>query len=385
MNKQDLYDYIDTQQESIYELWKNLVSIESQSQNVDGVNQMASHLDTYCSALGLNTRKYIFEHAGASLVAFTRKTEKESVALMAHMDTVHPAGAFGTELFREDGTYVYGPGVYDCKGGIVIALLVMRTLVHAGYDKRQLKLILSGDEEVAHSLSGGKAIEVYTQEVKDCAAAFNCESAPLNGDVVTQRKGGTVVKITVKGVAAHAGAAPEKGASAIREAADKILAIEALTDFTGTTFNCGKISGGTGSNVIADYCEFVVGIRFKNNADCQKAIKQLEEICAVKKDERTTTIMEPQSTFMAMEKTPGTDALFATYADACTELGIDRPNALYAGGCSDAAYVAMEGVPVLCGVGVRGSDNHSPKERALKSSICEQAKKLVTAIVNLDE
>lgn len=104
------------------------------------------------------------------------------------MDTVHKPGSFGDDLFRRDGEYVYGPGAYDCKGGIAIAVLVMKALMAFGYDKRQLKLILSGDEEVAHSLSGGKGIDVYTEEIAGCAAAFNCESGLLNGDVVTRRK-----------------------------------------------------------------------------------------------------------------------------------------------------------------------------------------------------
>ncbi|MCD8217872.1 MAG: peptidase dimerization domain-containing protein [Clostridiales bacterium] len=102
-------------------------------------------------------------------------------------------------------------------------ILVIKTLQHLGYDKRQLRLLLSGDEEVAHALSHGEGSRVYD-------AAFNCESGMLNGDVVYRRKGGAIIKITVHGVSAHAGREPEKGASAIREAARKILRIEELSN-----------------------------------------------------------------------------------------------------------------------------------------------------------
>lgn len=385
MNMTNIYNFIDSQEEQAMKLWENLVRIESWSQDVGRVNQVAAHLDTYFSAMGLNTRKYIFENAGSSLAAFNRPAKLPGIALLAHMDTVHKPGSFGDDLFRRDGEYVYGPGAYDCKGGIAIAVLVMKALMAFGYDKRQLKLILSGDEEVAHSLSGGKGIDVYTEEIAGCAAAFNCESGLLNGDVVTRRKGGGIFKIQIHGVSAHSGRNPQDGANAIREAASKIMAIEALTDYEGTTFNCGRIQGGTSANVVPDYCEFLVSIRFQTNADCDEAIKKLQQICDHNEDSRISSEMSVTAMFRAMEYTPKTNQLFDIYSKACESLGYPAPAAIYSGGCSDSAYIAMEGIPVLCGVGVRGSDNHSPKERAVAASICEQAKKIVTAILMLDD
>lgn len=385
MDMTKICQFIDSQEEQTMKLWENLVKIESWSQDIEKVNQVAAHLDTYFSAMGLNTRKYIFEHAGSSLVAFNRPGKLPAVALMAHMDTVHRPGSFGEQLFRRDGEYVYGPGAYDCKGGIAIAVLVMKTLMAFGYDKRQLKLILSGDEEEAHTLSNGRGIDVYTEESAGCGVAFNCESGLLNGDVVTRRKGGGIFKFRIHGISAHSGRNPQDGANAIREAAAKIVAIEALTDYEGTTFNCGRIQGGTSPNVVPDYCEFLVSIRFHTNADCDEAIRKLQQICDRNEDSRISSEMSTEALFRAMEYTPKTDRLFAAYCKACEALDYPVPAAVYSGGCSDSAYITMQGIPALCGVGVRGSDNHSLKERAVSASICEQAKKLAVTILVLDD
>ncbi|MCD8189511.1 MAG: M20/M25/M40 family metallo-hydrolase [Clostridiales bacterium] len=381
---QEICDYIDSKERAMTQLWEQMVRIESPSARKDEVNRLAAHLDTYLDAMGLQTRKVPFEEAGSSLVAHTEEGELPAVALMAHMDTVHPVGRFGADVFRREGDKIYGPGVYDCKGGIAVAILVISALQHFGYRKRQLRLILSGDEEVAHSLSNGDGCQVYADAAAGCAAAFNCESGLLNGDVICRRKGGGIVTIGVHGVSAHAGKEPEKGASAIREAARKILKIEELSDPSKVLYNCGVVKGGTSSNAIPDLCELTVGIRFPTNQDLDDAMETLQKICDDNADPRIHAKIERTTIFKAMEPVTGTEQLLHLYQDACEQLGFSRPQPVYSGGCSDAAYVTMLGIPVLCGVGVRGDASHTINEYAVASSLTEQAKKIVLTILRME-
>ena len=87
LNLQEMYDYIDSQEEAMMKLWKNIVEIESWSSDLEGVKKLADHLDTYFDAMGMNTRKYIFENAGPSLAASNRPGRLAPIALMGHMDT----------------------------------------------------------------------------------------------------------------------------------------------------------------------------------------------------------------------------------------------------------------------------------------------------------
>ncbi len=384
MNFEEICAYIDSQFDASMDLWQQIVKIESPSKDKQQVDFLASHLDTYLSALGMKTTKIFFEHAGASLYACTKEGKKEPVALMGHMDTVHPVGSFGNEVIRIDGNTIYGPGVYDCKGGIVVAILVIRALIHAGYDERQLRLILASDEEVAHTLSKEEGVAVYTEYAKGCKVAFNCESALLNGDVITGRKGGEIITIKVHGVSAHAGRNPEQGASAIKAAAQLIVAIESMSDPEKVLFNCGTIKGGSSANVIPSECEFSVGLRFKDNQSYQNALSEINLLTHDINDSRIHVEVLEEAGYMAMEKVPGTDELFQLYAQTCKDLGYRIPEEVYSGGCSDASFVTSIGVPALCGVGVRGSDNHAKTERAVISSVCEQAKKIVGTILKLD-
>ena len=170
------FAYLEKNEHSMMELLKNLVSIETPSANRDANERIAAHLDTYCDALGMERQIHHFEKAGPTLAAWTHPQKKKPILLLGHMDTVHAVGTFGTEPFLVKDDRVYGPGVYDMKGGDVIALFALRALNAIGYEDRQIKLVLTGDEEVAHAFSHGEAGKLIEQYAGVCEAAFNLES-----------------------------------------------------------------------------------------------------------------------------------------------------------------------------------------------------------------
>ena len=377
--------YLDQCREDMLFVWETLVRMESPSADPEAIDRLASHLDTYCRALGMETEKFRPEGAGTCLAAATPARALPPILLLGHMDTVHPVGSFpGGPFTRRDGC-VYGPGVHDCKGGLVMALYVIRALQHIGYDRRQLRLALVSDEETGHSLSQMASVEFLERHAQGCGAAFTFESGLLNGDIVTGRKGGGVIRLTVEGIASHCGTAPEKGASAVREAARKVVAIEDLTDFSRVTFNCGLIRGGSSVNVVPDRCEVSVALRFHTNRDRDEALSALQSICGRVETPGTQCTLSPLAGFPAMEETDRTAALFALYRETSTALGLGTPESVYSAGCSDSAFTTSMGIPTLCAVGVLGQGQHSPDEHAFADSLLPQAKRLAAAILALPD
>ena len=377
--------YLDQYHDEMLFLWETLVKMESPSADPAAIDLLASHLDTYCRALGMETEKLRPEGAGACLAAWTAPQALPPVLLLGHMDTVHPVGSFPGGPWRVEGDNVYGPGVHDCKGGLVIALYVIRALQHAGYDRRQLKLVTVSDEETGHSLSRMAAVDFLESHARGCGAAFTFESGLPDGTLVTRRKGGGVIRLDVEGLASHCGTAPEKGASAIREAARKIVAIEDLTDFDHVTFNCGKISGGTSVNTIPASCGVDICIRFHSNQERDAAMEKVRAICDKVETPHTRCTLGPLMGFPAMEELPRTAELVKVYGDASEALGLGRPGTVGTAGCSDSAYTTSMGIPTLCAVGVLGEGQHSPHEHASISSLLSQAKRLTAAILALPD
>ena len=376
--------FLDDKQPEMVQLLKNLVGMETPSADKAAVSRLAGHLDTYCDAMGLTCCKESYAEAGDSLTACTAEGTQKPVAILAHLDTVHPTGSW-PELLRQEGDLLYGPGVFDCKGGIVIALFAIKALMACGYRERQLRLVLASDEETAHMLSKGLGAQIFTRECAGCAAAFTCESGSTDNEAVTERKGGAVIRIRVRGIAAHAGRDPEKGASAIRTAARLIERTEELSSPDGVLFNCGRIEGGTGPNVIPDECTISLGLRYRTNSDYESALRQLKALCETVPLPGTSAEPVLLGRYPAMEKIPGTDALAELYDTASRRLGLGPVTFISTGGCSDSAFTTQMGIPTLCALGIRGAGAHSHEEHALLSSLVPQCRKLVTTILSLPD
>lgn len=382
------FEYIDSNAEEMKKLWIDVSKIESPSEYKSGVDEVAALLYEVCKKSGLNTEIITFENSGNSVAAETEKfTEKNNgIALMAHMDTVHKQGRFKEPIVYEKDGFLYGPGVFDCKGGLIISILVVNALQSIGYNKRPIKLFFTGDEEVGHKNSdNGKII---SEELKGAAAVFNCESGPIDGRLAVGRKSAYVFKIIIKGVGAHSGSDPEKGRSAILEAAHKIIELEKLTDIygTGTTVNCGVISGGTVPNAIPDNCIITVNIRFKSEKEIETTINSVKKIVEKAYVEGTYAEMvsynQPEKPMVPNEKNM---ELYNHYAKISASLGFEMNEPYFAGGGSDAVIAYRLGIPVLCQTGVRGENHHTLQERAEIISLTERAKILTKAIIEFPE
>src|SRR5438046_482632 len=170
------------------------------------------------------------------------------ILIMSHIDTVHPIGTLAGPLpFRRDGDKLFGPGLYDMKGGACLALDAFRRVVTARSSRLPLTFLFTPDEEVGSPTSR----EVIEREAKRARYVLVTEPARDGGKVVTARKGVGRFELRTDGVPAHSGARHHAGHSAIKEMARQILAIEGMTDYArGVTTTVGMVSGGTAPNVI---------------------------------------------------------------------------------------------------------------------------------------
>jgi glutamate carboxypeptidase len=194
----------------------------------------------------------------------------------------------------------------------------------------------------------------------DAALVLECGRA--NGDIVSARKGITDFVIRIHGRAAHAGVEPEKGRSAVVEAAHKTLAIAALQGrWPGVTCNVGVITGGTRTNVVAEDAVLEVELRSPNLAALEEAEREVERICASSAIDGVTIDVETEGWHRPMEKSEGAQRLVDAAKDVAAELGFVVSDAA-TGGASDGNTTSAAGCPTLDGLGPIGGDDHSPDE-----------------------
>jgi glutamate carboxypeptidase len=242
------------------------VEAESPTSNKAAVNRMIDLIVADLDGLPVHIERIGGQRGYADMLKVRTGPPDETpgVLVLSHIDTVHPIGTLAGALpFRRDGDRLYGPGLYDMKGGAYIAFDALRSVARAGTARLPITHLFTPDEEVGSPISRA----VIEAEARRARCVLVTEPARDGGKVVTARKGVGRFEVTAIGVPAHSGGAHRKGRSAIREMAHQILAIEAMTDYArGVTTTVGMISGGTAANVIPQHCHISVDLRVRDEA-----------------------------------------------------------------------------------------------------------------------
>lgn len=378
--------FIDSHRDEMVSLWEELVNLQSYSKEKKNVDNVAKRLKLEFEKAGMECELIeVGENSGCTLVGtLGMSREKKPVLFSGHMDTVFPENSLGENPFYIKDGMAYGPGVLDMKGGIVIALYIIKALNSIGYEERPIKVVISGDEEVGHIGSSGS--QAIMDNSKGGVCAFNMETGLVDNTLCVGRNGRISCKVTTIGVSTHAGNDFINGINAIQEMAHKILDIQSLTNLDeGTTFSVGVIKGGTVSNAIPSECSIEVDIRFEKSCYVDKIKAKLEEICSKTYLEGSKTILEFPNIFLAFDTTEKVLDFYNFVEQVVKDYNLPKINKKRLGGSSDACYITEAGVPVICSFGVRGQWNHTTKEYAIVESLFERAKFISTIILNLEK
>jgi glutamate carboxypeptidase len=363
---------------------RSIVTVESPTSHPAGVNQVLDIIAGWFEGTGVSTERLKIDDrfgdilkvrfggvrpsapakAGADTMA--PPDNDGGILVLSHVDTVHPIGTLAGPLpFRREGDKVYGPGVFDMKGGLTLAVAAFRRLSRARANcPLPVTFMFTPDEEVG-SVASRRHIEAEAARHKYVLVT---EPRRNGGRVLTSRKGTGRFLIETRGRPSHAGAAHDKGRSAIRAMARIVLEIEGFTDYArGITTNVGLISGGTGVNVIPEHCRINADMRILDLASAAEMEARFHALKSPDPDVEikvTGGMLRPP-----YERTAQVDLLFAKAAAVAATLGFSLESAPRTGGGSDGNFTAAMGLPTLDGLGVDGEGAHTLEEHMLVSSI----------------
>jgi glutamate carboxypeptidase len=354
---------------------RQLVEIESPSDNKQAVDRIAVLLAAKFEALGGRTQFHPSNDFGDSLqidfdgLSRSGSSNRKPVLLLGHYDTVYPLGTLAGMPCKIDKGRLRGPGVLDMKSGIALMLHAIEALqVWHGELPRPVTVFLVSDEEVG-SYSSRKITEALA---KQSAGVLVLEpAAGLRAAVKTARKGVGEYTLRVKGVAAHAGLDPGKGHSAILELARQIAAVSRLNNLRqGVSVNPGVVRGGTRTNVIAAEAYAGIDVRIKSAKQASgidhklRSLRPFDKHCKL---DMTGTINR-----LPMERTAGVAALYKKAQDIARQAGWSLEEAAVGGG-SDGNFTAGLGIPTLDGMGGVGEGAHAVHEFIVISELPRRA------------
>ena len=283
------------------------------------------------------------------------------ILVLGHLDTVYPIGTIAKMPFRVKGGMAWGPGTFDMKGGLVLALAAVDALRAVGmWPRKRVVFLWTSDEEIG-SESSRRVIE---SEARKSSAVLVLEpSLGREGRLKTERKGVGGAEITVTGRAAHVGIEPEKGVNAVHELALQIARLVKMNDrVRGITVQATVVAGGTTSNVVPERARAEVDIRFARLADAariERGLRGLRPILRGARVEVQIGGMRPP-----LERSAGVRGLFRVARGLMAEMGLSMGEAATGGG-SDGNFTAALGVPTLDGLGAVGDGAHSSREHVV--------------------
>ena len=339
---------------------ERLVNIDCGSYTKAGVDEVGGWVADQLSEIGCSVTVESNPELGDTIVGELSGSDNGRVLIVGHTDTVFDPGTVAERPFRVRDGRAHGPGVNDMKAGVLAGLYSLRAVraVVGGLPFARLTFVANPDEEIG-SPSSTPFIE---RAARDADVALVLELARRNGDIVTARKGIADYELVLHGRAAHSGVEPEKGRSAIVEAAHKTLALTALNGrWPGVTVNVGLIDGGTRPNIVADRCRMQIDVRATTREDLAACEAAIREICATSSVPAVTCEVRTMHGWPPMEKTAATAELADAAFAIAGRLGFELHDAS-TGGASDANTTSGSGAATLDGLGPVGGDDHAPGE-----------------------
>jgi len=359
------------QQQPLLDTLRDLVSIESGSKDVEGLEKIAALIAERLRALGgavevvPPTDIYRMEDTPAKTGAMVKAEWKGSgtkkILLIAHMDTVYLRGMLKDQPFRIDEASgrAYGLGIADDKQGVALILHTVAMLNKVGFkDYGTLTVLVNGDEEI--SSPGSRSTISRVASTQD--AVFSFEGGGSDGGVRLATSGIGSAYLTVDGKASHAGAAPERGVNALYELAHQVLQLRDLSqNDKGLKLNWTVAQAGTNRNVIP--------ARATAQADARALRVSDFDALQAKLQERVKNQLVPDAKVQLkfevrrppLEATPASRKLAAHGKAIYDELGLPMTVADVAtGGGTDAAFAALQTKgAVVEGFGLVGFGAHS--------------------------
>jgi tripeptide aminopeptidase len=252
----------------LIELFLRLAPIEALSQHEAAVADFAGD---FLSGLGLrpyrdDSRQRTGSDTGNLLC---RVGDGGEALFLAHMDTARSTATVRPQVLADrivsDGTTVLG---VDNRAGMALILHALETHL-AGGRPGNFTVAFTVCEET--TLAGSLALDLDPR-LRKC---FIFDSSLPPGSFITSGSGAKTFNVSVRGVAAHSGLAPEKGINAIAVAARALARVEQGRVDESTTVNVGTFQGGTAVNVVSESAALLGEVRSRDMAHIDETLARI--------------------------------------------------------------------------------------------------------------
>ncbi len=358
-DKQKVLDYLREQQDSMTELLKDLVLMETPSTDAASQAPIRDRLKAEFEEIDYRVNLIPGRKSGGHVYAApgSRRKPQPTQLMLGHCDTVWPIGTLQTMPLVSEADMLRGPGIYDMKAGLVEMIYALRAISALDLEPSVVPLCFINSDEEIGSFESTRYVRALAQRVDRCMVME--PSLGVSGKIKTARKGVGRFTVTVQGKAAHAGLDPGAGASAILELSHVIQKLFELNDPEhGTSVNVGVIDGGIRPNMVAPESRAVVDVRVLNQVDAERVENAIYGLEA--ETPGVNLLIEGRIGRPPMERTPANQRLWKIAQQLGEEIDLKLEQGT-AGGGSDGNTTSLY-TATLDGMGAVGDGAHASHE-----------------------
>ena len=313
---------------------------------------VADYVARDLKAIGLDIKIYSFAKNRPNVVATLKgtwpraKAARQALLITPHYDTV-PFGEgwkfdpLGAQIHKGR---IYGRGASDDKGNCAVGMEALHSLVEDGVRlQRDIVFAATADEETGSKLG---IIPLLQKGILRPKAALITDSEEF--DAIIAQKGLFHSRVQIFGKKAH-GAYNWLGVNAIEIAARVINRLKKHQFkykkhplLVPPTKNIGTIRGGDKVNMVADFCEFALDIRYMPGMKAEEILKEIKGIIAKETKDFKVIIDDSQKPYGIDPEHP----FVKTYVDTCRKMGF-KANLKGSQGATVITFFQDYGIPAF--------------------------------------
>jgi D-alanine-D-alanine ligase len=352
--------YMRSQAANIDEALQQLVDLPSPATDPDQVNAAADWFSRKLELVGFRETVHPFVRLGNARFYSNHDGDEHDVLLLGHIDT---RAALRFRRFQHEGRRVYGTGVLDGKGGLVVGLAALRALRHSRVLRRLRVGFLVTTDATEDGREGAALVRQYA---KKSTVVLGLQGGDEDGSFFGSRSGRATYRVSASFPKGTRELPPDR---AVRSFVSRLLATQHLAN-ENVRIAVTRMEVDAPFEHLPETATATITVRFNDSA----AWPELEQAVRAALTRRTSGMRMTVHGGLRrppLERTEGRDALIAEVERLAKSINVPT-KAAHMWGSTNVGFVPND-VPAVDGLGPVGSERASADEHIFLGSLTERA------------
>jgi D-alanine-D-alanine ligase len=366
--------YIRSKQENVEKLLTKMVNINTYVRNVDGVNELGKFMSKQLKSLRFEYSSIPQAEVGNILFFSNTKEDKIDVLFLAHLDNSIP---FKRHVyFNQKGHKLFGTGIWDNKGGLVILITALRALRFVRILRTmKIGILLTTDE----NLQGRISSDIIKDISSRAKIVIGLSGAQKDGSLITSRSGAAVYNCQMNLVKAKDAVDVAKANSKFTRLLSKLTKLS--DEKEGVIVSPREVKINSNISNLFSHGEAVISVRFNNPQQVEIYDNKIHSLVKKVKSDKIQVQISGETRRNPMMKNEETIRIFKKIKDVADKIDI-RILEEHRWSSANICFVDSK-KPKIDGLGSPGDVSKDNEEYILQHSLLDRATLLALLLIEL--